>query len=66
MELTANQRTALLMELDTAQNDRDVKKNLVEMSTEKEEREWFEIGHHLALERIKTIKEAITSNQIDY
>lgn len=66
MELTKQHREALLTQLDEAEKDLELAKSLFGKGENSELSEWFEIGHFLAIEKIKTIKNSLIQNEIDY
>lgn len=69
MELTSRHREALLHELEKAEADQQIQRNLIEKVGQNEVADlvdWFEISDYLATERIKLIKQAIIKSDIDY
>lgn len=67
MELNKAQRSALLIKLKEAEKEVRLTGNEASnLSYEETVRNFFEIDHYLAKERVRIITEALTENEIDY
>lgn len=69
MKLIPEHRKALLSELEKAEQDALLQKQLLDKKEHKDFKgliEWFEISHFLAIKRIELIKLAIIQSDIDY
>lgn len=66
MILTENHRSALLDALEKELEERDLQKRCMDKEKDESLKEYFELKHFLALNRIHAIKKAILTNEIDY
>lgn len=66
MELTKKHRSALLVDLATAQKDLELQIESRKGMKDETIKAYSEIGEYLAKERVNLIKKALTDNEIDY
>lgn len=66
MELTKKHRSALLVDLATAQKDLELQIESRKGTKDETIKAYSEIGEYLAKERVDLIKKALTDNEIDY
>ena len=66
MELTKKHRSALLVDLATAQKDLELQIESRKGMKDETIKAYSEIGEYLAKERVDLIKKALTDNEIDY